>query len=377
MGGLGVKDLNSFNLALLGKWRWKLLWDRDALWNRVLEAKYNVHKKRDYEGKEVKASSSEWWKAIWRLDKEIESKEGWLLRELEKDIGEGNDTLFWHDKWCGDVSFREKFNRLFRLSENKEMLVKDMGEWREGQWVWKWRWRRNLSQREQSVLQELNEMLKKKNLKQGQQDKWRWKDNPNGNYTTKSAYNILKSSTGEPRSKQMKLLWKIKVPLKVSAFAWKTLQNKIPTGDNLIKRGISGTNSDFPCIFCGNSLETVNHLFFTCETSWRIWQSCYEWWGFQAVSTNEGWGHLQQHVGMIVNGNTKKAWCVIWYTILWSIWLWRNQLIFKEKSDSFDQIIKLIKLRSCDWIRAKYGLDVSKDVWMQNPMEACRIKGVD
>ncbi|GKV01676.1 hypothetical protein SLEP1_g14215 [Rubroshorea leprosula] len=94
MGGLGVKDLNSFNLALLGKWRWRLLWERDALWNRVVEAKYQVHKKRDYEGEDVKASSSEWWKAIWRLDREIVSKEGWIQTGLEKVLGEGNDTSF-------------------------------------------------------------------------------------------------------------------------------------------------------------------------------------------------------------------------------------------------------------------------------------------
>ena len=39
-GGLGVKDTNSFNLSLLGKWKWSLFQSQGELWARVLESKY-------------------------------------------------------------------------------------------------------------------------------------------------------------------------------------------------------------------------------------------------------------------------------------------------------------------------------------------------
>ena len=39
-GGLGIKDLNTFNIALLGKWRWNLFQHEGQLWARVLESKY-------------------------------------------------------------------------------------------------------------------------------------------------------------------------------------------------------------------------------------------------------------------------------------------------------------------------------------------------
>jgi hypothetical protein len=36
----GIKDLNTFNLSLLVKWRWRLLVDKEAQWIGVLRAKY-------------------------------------------------------------------------------------------------------------------------------------------------------------------------------------------------------------------------------------------------------------------------------------------------------------------------------------------------
>ena len=39
-GGLGIRQLRKFNSALLGKWLWRHGMERDALWRKVIEAKY-------------------------------------------------------------------------------------------------------------------------------------------------------------------------------------------------------------------------------------------------------------------------------------------------------------------------------------------------
>ena len=39
-GGLGIRNLRTFNVALLGKWLWRFGQESDALWRKVIEAKY-------------------------------------------------------------------------------------------------------------------------------------------------------------------------------------------------------------------------------------------------------------------------------------------------------------------------------------------------
>jgi len=39
-GRLGVRQLREFNIALLGKWYWRMLVDREGFWYRVLVARY-------------------------------------------------------------------------------------------------------------------------------------------------------------------------------------------------------------------------------------------------------------------------------------------------------------------------------------------------
>jgi len=61
-GGLGIKDIDAFNLALLGKWKWNMMQEKGDLWTRVLESKYggwrSLHEARKA------AKQSVWWRDL-------------------------------------------------------------------------------------------------------------------------------------------------------------------------------------------------------------------------------------------------------------------------------------------------------------------------
>lgn len=39
-GGLGIQKLHAYNLALLRKWIWRLLTEREGLWHKVARVRY-------------------------------------------------------------------------------------------------------------------------------------------------------------------------------------------------------------------------------------------------------------------------------------------------------------------------------------------------
>ncbi|CAJ2644765.1 unnamed protein product [Trifolium pratense] len=100
-GGLGVRQLREFNLALLGKWCWRMLVDREGLWFRVLEARYGVEDGRLCEGGQ---RGSVWWREIVRI-REGEGELGgrWFGEHVMRRVGDGSVTLFWIDPWLDGI----------------------------------------------------------------------------------------------------------------------------------------------------------------------------------------------------------------------------------------------------------------------------------
>jgi len=123
-GSLGVRQLKEFNEALLGKWCWRFLVDRGGLWYRVLVARYGEAEERLDDGGH---SGSTWWKEVVKIRDGVGGGgNGWFHGCVVWRVGDGAYTLFWHDHWCGDVSFRVCFSRLFDLVVNKLITIKDM-----------------------------------------------------------------------------------------------------------------------------------------------------------------------------------------------------------------------------------------------------------
>jgi len=65
MGGLGVKDISRFNVALVAKWKWRYGMEKDGIWKDILESRYGTWRHMNSVGESRKQSS--WWKDLCRI----------------------------------------------------------------------------------------------------------------------------------------------------------------------------------------------------------------------------------------------------------------------------------------------------------------------
>ncbi|CAA7050320.1 unnamed protein product, partial [Microthlaspi erraticum] len=89
-GGLGFRDLQLFNLALLAKQLWRLLYYPSSLLARILKSRYY----RNTSPLEVEKSNAPSFR--WRS---IMAAKDLLQKGLRRTIGTGETTLVWRDQW--------------------------------------------------------------------------------------------------------------------------------------------------------------------------------------------------------------------------------------------------------------------------------------
>lgn len=159
------------------------------------------------------------------------------MEELSKRLGVGNSIRFWKDTWLGGDPLEVVFQRLFVVSEMKNDFISAFGCWENGVWVWDFKWRRQFFAWEEDLLLEFENLIKPIVLHQ-REDTWTWKPHASGLFNTNSAYEVLLNNENhgvmlaDVEVKAFRLLWKSKAPLKVVAFSWQLLLDRLPTKIN-------------------------------------------------------------------------------------------------------------------------------------------------
>jgi hypothetical protein len=143
-GGLGVKDLRKMNVNLLCKWWWKVE-NGEGLWQEIVRKKYNI------KGGIVNLRKKPYNSPVW--NDLIKMKDLYLAGRIVK-IGNGIDTDFWCDPWCGSVALKEKFRVLYEIDNEQHISVADMA-----QRGWRLTFRRWLDENAQNQLRHLRDIL--------------------------------------------------------------------------------------------------------------------------------------------------------------------------------------------------------------------------
>jgi len=115
----------------------------------------------------------------------------WFSERVLRKVGDGVDTLFWCDRWLGEVPLCQRFARLFELAVDKSISVASMFVlgWEEGGEAWKWM--RRLWAWEEELLVECRLLLANVNLQVNVSDKWQWHPDIAGGYSVRSGYQLL------------------------------------------------------------------------------------------------------------------------------------------------------------------------------------------
>lgn len=117
---------------------------------------------------------------------------------------------------------------------------------------------------------------------------------------------------------------------KVLAFSWKLLLDRLPTCMNLIRRHAIPISHPCICVLCGQEHETASHLFPWCPFTIQVWNLIYRWLDFPFVLPSDIVSHYLQRRGLFRCKKAKVVRSLFWHTVVWSIWMLRNEVIFKN-----------------------------------------------
>jgi hypothetical protein len=78
-------------------------------------------------------------------------------------------------------------------------------------------------------------------------------------------------------------VWNSWVSSKVIVFSWQALLGRLPTRENLVRRGVVLEGPIAGCVLCGEGRETEDHLFASCPTTWEVWAKVHRWFGMTSV----------------------------------------------------------------------------------------------
>jgi hypothetical protein len=123
-GGLGVKNLELFNLALLGKWKWRFMNDGEAVWSDMLRFRCG-HIPSILLGDHLSSTSASsiWWRDV--ISTSWGPMENWFKTNVRSCVGNSNNIGLWKFKWYGNHPLCKLFTDLFAKETRKDAFISD------------------------------------------------------------------------------------------------------------------------------------------------------------------------------------------------------------------------------------------------------------
>ncbi|KAA3455882.1 reverse transcriptase [Gossypium australe] len=246
-GGMGFRDLNSFNVALLAKQGWRLLRYPNFLLARTLKAKY--YKDSDFLQSALGNLPSLTWKSVWMA-------KGLLLQGMCWRIGDGMKISIWKDKWIsGKAVINGQNPSMFSGIEKVADLIDSNTR----------KWNEELV-RHTFTGSDAEKILCIPLSRFPHEDFVIWCEEPTGEFSVRSGHRLL-AQNGQTQIqdnfiKFYRRLWGLDLPAKIKITVWRGSSNYLPNYSNLYYKRLMGAVN---CRRCNMEEETREHLFRDCN----------------------------------------------------------------------------------------------------------------
>ncbi|KAF7801547.1 putative ribonuclease H protein At1g65750 family [Senna tora] len=327
-GGLGLRHVREQNKAFMVKLGWGLINQKDALWARVLRAKYKC-------GDDLipvidrKNSASRLWKGIADAWKYVQDGMVWRL-------GDGRKVRFWSDPWLPNGNGLCSYALGPLSASDLAMVVADFVS-PSGAWEW--------SRFDFLLPIEVCNLIAvvppPSIFILG--DHIAWKHSRDGTFSTKFAYDAITSVDKGERNDFWKLLWKWKGMEKIRSFLWLCGHDRLLTNAARKRRGMAATDI---CTRCNGAPEDLLHTLRDCHKAKCIWLKLVhpDKWHIFFSASRLTWLTINLSSNLGFSGNN---WDVVFSNACWFIWRMRNAEIFDDSRVSYtDPVIAILKLSS-------------------------------
>ena len=194
-------------------------------------------------------------------------------------------------------------------------------------------------------------------------DRWFWSLTGSGVFSVASARNFIDDLSlvdSAPKTR-----WSKTVPKKINIHVWRVKMDNLPTRFNLSRRGID--LDSIYCPICNMTVETTSHILFNCPMAKDIYKKINRWWDVNMLEVYSYDDWCVWFKSLRIRAKTKIYLEGVFFVTWWSIWTFRNKLIFGSSPQSKDHIVDDIVARSFSWCNSRCNSNFSWVDWLKNP----------
>ncbi|GJT76979.1 RNA-directed DNA polymerase, eukaryota, reverse transcriptase zinc-binding domain protein [Tanacetum coccineum] len=298
------------------------------------------------------------WGAILTSVHNLKLKGIDLLSLCSRKIGNEASTRFWDDIWIGDQSLKSKFPRIFLLDNNRDYYVANRVPFHDWSAVLRRHPRGGV---EFSHLEALQAAIGNVVLID-QRDSWNWSLDVSHGFSVASVRSLVDARTLDVDSNATR--WIRCIPNKIKVFLWRLSLNKLPSRVNLDLKGIDV--GSLLCPICQEDVESVNHIFFSCEMAKALWDLFAKWWELDIPFCDNISDWFTWFDSLKVSNKVRSFIEGVGGTLMWSIWNYRNHFVFSSSPPKKALLWDSIVSQSFLWISSRNPKNVVGDaerVW--------------